>query len=92
MSFQELNSCTPGARGVESLTLKLWENDANWEFIKKITCEFYPWFYPHKQVFLGFWIAKAHELPGAAKGMESQWTVHSMHGMRIYCEITSNQN
>ena len=50
---------------------------------------------PHKRVFLGFWIAKTHELPGAEppdpyQGMESP--VDIVHGMRIYCDITSNQS
>ena len=65
MTFRELNPWTPGTRGVESLTLNLL-----WKWYKlrihyKITCEFYARIYPHKRVFLGFWIAKTHELPGA---------------------------
>ena len=65
MRFLELNPWTLSNRDVESPTFNLL-----WKWYKlrihyKIKCEFYPRVYPHKRVFLGFWIAKTHELPGA---------------------------
>ena len=65
MSFQELNPWTP-APAVWNLAIDLSENGTYWKIHYKITCEFYPRFYPHKRVFLGFWIAKTHELPGGS--------------------------
>ena len=79
MSFRHLNPWIPSTRGVESLTLNLL-----WEWNKlRIHCEYYPppRFYPHKRVFLGFWIAKIHEASGGSAprpfpGGWSQWTVY----------------
>ena len=70
---------TPRTRGVESLTLNLL-----WKWYKlrshyKITCEFYPDFYPHTRVFLGFWIAKTHDGVSGGQCMVGP--------MRIYCDL-----
>ena len=50
---------------------------------------------PHKRVFLGFEIVKTLELldaepPDPCQGVWSLWW--TVHGMRIYCEITSNHS
>ena len=72
--------------------------DLLWKWYKmrihhKITCEFCLRFYPHKGVFLGFWIVKTHQLPGLRpRPLPGRWSLWwTVHGMRIYCEIISNK-